>query len=208
MVALAFSSRMTDFNSVVQGTGQSRLQIWSESLQVFQQDPLFGLGEGLIADELGVVTHNSFLHCYAELGLMGGAAFFSIFLAAGWSLWTLRHQARNKVCRLSESTMLAESASETSDRDTTKLLTYRCGFLFAMLIACAVSILTLSRQFVAPTYLIVGLVSAGYSLTADHSPELALTRPRIGNRFLVTAGIANVALLFATYWTIHIFVRW
>ena len=208
ILTLAFSSRMTDVNSISQGTGQSRLQIWSESFQVFQQYPLFGLGEGLIADELGVVTHNSFLHCYAELGLFGGSAFFACFLAAGWSLWSLRHCARHKVCPLSKPTVLAEGAFGANDQKTKKILAYQCGFLFAALSACAVAILTLSRQFVAPTYLILGLASAGYSLTVDHLPELEPAGLRLGNRFLVIVGIANVLLLLGIYLAVRIFVRW
>ena len=208
IIALAFSSRMTDVNSISQGTGQSRLQIWSESLQVFQQYPLFGLGEGMIADEMGVVTHNSFLHCYAELGLLGGAAFFSCFVAAGWSLWSLRPNARHKSYLASEPTGLVTVVGEVDDQNATSLLAYQCGFLFAVLVACGVAMLTLSRQLVAPTYLIVGLASAGYSLAAEHFSKLGLTGPRLGNRFLLVVGIANVMLMLAIYLTVRIFVSW
>lgn len=265
-----FSSRMTDISSISQGTGQSRLQIWSETLQVFQQYPIFGLGEGLLSDELGVVAHNSFLHCYAELGLLGGTAFLSCFFAAGWSLWTLRKSVKNPVHRsvsmmpanvpmdgqfhphlgTSEQQVAGSKSgigfqpvigdsqagslchllfrgslvcNETTDGEiltpkasdanafclkTWSVLSHQCAFLFAALVACAVSMLTLSRQFVAPTYLILGLASAGYSLAIERLPMPECAGPRIGNRFLLIAGSANALFLMATYLIIRLFVRW
>ena len=46
----------------------------------------------MLVEEIQVVSHNSFIHCFAELGFFGGAAFLSCFLAAGLSIWSLKQQ--------------------------------------------------------------------------------------------------------------------
>jgi O-antigen ligase len=190
LLALAFSGRMTDVNSINEGTGQSRLQIWSESLSVWRQYPIFGLGEGLIADEIGMVTHNSFLHCYAELGVFGGTAFLSCFLAAGLGLWSLRTESSGS----KQTDPIAEKKADVS---------YLSGFIFTALVACAAAMLSISRQFVAPTYLILGLAAATQSLAGRD-----IAHRRIGNRFLSVMLFASAASLLAFYLIVRIFVRW
>ena len=151
LLALIFSGRMTDFAALNEGTGQDRIQIWSDGLTVFRQYPFFGLGEGLFVDKYGVVTHNSFLHCYAELGILGGTAFLACFLAAALGLWSLRKEYRNP------------HAPDRIPRELRELAHLRV-FVFAALAAYSAGMLTLSRQFVAPTYLILGLAAATTSL--------------------------------------------
>uniref|UniRef100_UPI0035630271 hypothetical protein n=1 Tax=Stieleria sp. TaxID=2795976 RepID=UPI0035630271 len=156
----------------------------------------FGLGEGLIADEIGVVTHNSFLHCYAELGFFGGTTFVACFLAAGSGLWSQR-RPRSKA--FGEETPAAQATREHSRL---------CGYLFAALMGCIAAMLTISRQFVAPTYLILGLVAAAISMPAIASIPGQATGLRIGNRFVLLSLLASAASLCLFYMTIRLFVRW
>ena len=181
---------MTDFTALHAGTGQSRIQAWSDSLTVFRQYPFFGLGEGLLTDQYGEVAHNSFLHCYAELGMFGGTAFLACFLAAGLGLWSLRNECRNP------------TAPDGIPGEFRELAHLRV-FVFAALAAYSAGMLTLSRQFVAPTYLILGLAAAAQSL---HAP--AALRWRIGPRFLIVAALVSAAALLASYLAVRILVRW
>ncbi|WP_442511957.1 O-antigen ligase family protein [Novipirellula sp. SH528] len=196
VLAMAFSRRMTDVNAIKDGTGQDRLQIWSDSLEVFFRYPLFGLGEGLIADELGIVTHNSFLHCFAELGLFGGTAFVACFLAASIGLWSRRRSSLDR--------LTCGNANSAEGEDLSRL----CGFIFAALIASMVAMLTISRQFVAPTYLILGVVSAACCIPEGRTLVSDASTFRLGNRFLVLSVFASVTSLVAFYLTVRVFVRW
>ncbi len=188
VLAIAFSARMTDVNAMVEGTGQSRIQIWSESFTIWKQYPLFGLGEGLLVDELRVVTHNSFLHCFAELGFLGGAAFVSCFLAAGIGLWRLRND---------DAGVLTGSTTYESEQ-----LAHHRTYIFAALVAYIAGILTLSRQFVVPTYLVLGLAASAFS---SYTPTAR--RMRFENRFIVTALLVSCLSLAAFYVTIRVFIR-
>ncbi len=185
-----FSGRMTDISSVNQGTGQSRIQIWSESLTVWRTYPVLGLGEGLLVDEIGAVSHNSFLHCYAELGVLGGTAFLSSFLAAGLGLWALRDAER---CHIGD---------DSSDSKA-KALVHQRGFIFAVIVAYAAGVLTLSRQFVAPTYVILGIAASVPSLLSPNS-----IRWRLGNQFLFVSLCCSIVSLLATYLAVRLLVRW
>jgi putative inorganic carbon (HCO3(-)) transporter len=51
--------------------GMDRLQIWSDGLEMFKHAPIFGIGFGQFSDYGTHTAHNSFLLCFAELGLIG-----------------------------------------------------------------------------------------------------------------------------------------
>ena len=79
-VLAPFWGRQTSLNlSDPDDTFQSRLSLWSDSLDAFRSAPLFGIGQGKLVDVIGQVSHNSFLHAFAELGLFGGFAFIGAF---------------------------------------------------------------------------------------------------------------------------------
>lgn len=51
--------------------GMDRLRIWSDGLEIFKHAPIFGVGFGQFSDYGTLTAHNSFLLCFAELGLIG-----------------------------------------------------------------------------------------------------------------------------------------
>lgn len=214
LFAIVFSSRMTDVNAINEGTGQVRLQIWSESLAVFRQYPIFGIGESMIVDELGVVTHNSFLQCFAELGFFGGTVFVACFLGAGLSLWSWRAVP----ALVNPATANGEREQCTSTRglrcETASLLHQEKlvrlnGFVLAALTACCVAMLTISRQFLAPTYLILGLATATHSVLSSEFTAVEIPKaPRLGRRFYLISAVTSAASLVAFYVAIRFFVRW
>jgi O-antigen ligase len=56
-------------------TAQGRMELWRDSLVLFHQSPIFGIG----ANELGyshhMVAHNSFIQTFTETGVFGGTIF-------------------------------------------------------------------------------------------------------------------------------------
>lgn len=62
------------------GTGHDRIMLWRDGFAALRsKDVLFGVGEGTYADIAGLVAHNSFVHAYVELGIVGGTFFFGMF---------------------------------------------------------------------------------------------------------------------------------
>lgn len=187
-LAMFFSARMTNVQAMTQGTGQSRIQIWSDCLVLWKQSPLFGTGEGMLVDEIGVVAHNSFLHCFVELGVVGGTAFVACFTATLLGLWSLRDR-------------FWDPESEHSTVELHRLAHLRM-FLFAAVSAYAIGILTISRQFVAPTFLILGLGSAAQFVCPQSQPSL-----RLNNYFLATCVASGIGVLLLCQIAVRVFNR-
>src|SRR5262249_36397754 len=79
---LLAAGRTTDLSAASAGTGQERIQVWSIGLDLLKSSPVFGIGKDQFAERVGdthLVAHNSFIHCFAELGLFGGTLFLGMF---------------------------------------------------------------------------------------------------------------------------------
>ncbi len=127
----------------------------------------------MAVEEIGIVTHNSFLQSYAELGLPGGSLFLAAFLAAIVGLIPGREEF-------------------TSDNRRQRRLH---AAIFAVTTAYCVGILTLSRQFVAPTFMILGLATA----TQTTSPISLPYAMKFGNVLFIRSIVAGVFLLGSVY---------
>ena len=57
-----------------------RLEAWSMGLQMLKGSPLFGVGYGAFLDHHGYTAHNSWVLCFAELGLFGYFAWNSLMM--------------------------------------------------------------------------------------------------------------------------------
>ena len=78
ILLVAFAGRQTNM-STSEGTGQQRIKIWNEGFVAMRSSPVFGIGMNRYEEEAGMVAHNSFVHCYVELGFVGGTFFFAMF---------------------------------------------------------------------------------------------------------------------------------
>jgi hypothetical protein len=167
--------------ATAEGTGQTRIQIWSDGLDQLRSSPLFGVGMNELGDLVGKAAHNSFLHAYAELGLFGGTFFLGAFLFALQSL--------NRI--LTHRQYLA-------DPEMRRLV----PFLMAMLVAYIVGILSLSRVETVPTYMMLGLVTAFAHVAMVKAPGFAL---RLDGRLVQRWALASVGFLMATYMVVRVF---
>jgi O-antigen ligase len=151
-------------------TFQTRLELWSESFDVLRAAPLFGLGQGRLVEEIGQVTHNSFLHAYAEMGLFGGTAFFGCFYLLLRGLWV----------------------AAPTDPQLSRLRPY----LLALLVAYAAGLLSLSRCYTVPTQFMLGL---GTAFLAIHSRGGRNALPAMDLRCSGRVAGAGIVFLAATY---------
>ena len=78
VLLVGFGGRQTNF-STSEGTGQERIKIWNDGFVLMQGSPVFGIGMNQYAEQLRIAAHNSFVHCYVELGFIGGTFFFALF---------------------------------------------------------------------------------------------------------------------------------
>lgn len=194
---VVFAGRQADL-SMASNTGQTRLQLWQDGLMLFRGSPLFGIGMDEYANEAGQVAHNSFLHCFAELGLGGGMLFLGAFFAAFMALSRLGLRRR-----------------QVMDPELRRLRPY----LLAVVAAYSVGMLTLSVPYIVPTYTILGLATAYLSMEkvavawADSSFRQTgfYRRPSPSAPWSLLVGqvvLVSILFLAAVYVLVRLFVRW
>jgi hypothetical protein len=183
VLLLGFAGRQTSL-STGQGTSQERIKLWSEGLDLFRQSPLFGIGYNEYPEQMGLVAHNSYVHCYTELGFLGGTLFFGMFLFA---LLGLRCAGR----------LRASALPRTLQRLR--------PFITAMTAAYAAGLLSLSRHNVASTYVFLGLAAAYAGMTLAGRPALRL---RFNFRLAQRLALASAGFLLVLYLFVRTFANW
>lgn len=162
------------------GTGHERITLWREGLAALRSPwLLFGIGQGMYADWAGLVAHNSFVHAYVELGLVGGTLFLGCFFFPALSLFRLRHLQ-----------------DEFQHPEMARLY----PFVVAMLIGWTLGLQSLSRAYVVSTYLMLGTQVAYSNLAGMHlQPRRLLATWDRGHLLRLAACSAVVFLGFNVF---------
>ncbi|MEO6810104.1 MAG: O-antigen ligase domain-containing protein, partial [Isosphaeraceae bacterium] len=165
--------------STSEGTAQGRMMLWIDGIRLLSHSPILGIGAGQYAEELGQVAHNSFVHANVELGLAGGTAFLTLFYLP---IRTLQR--------------ISPRHAEILDPELARLR----PFLMSMIVGYAVGLLSISRCYVVPTYMVAGFAAA-YLRMVPVALEDAVPRPSIG----IAARLVSIN---ATYLVlVYFFVR-
>jgi putative inorganic carbon (hco3(-)) transporter len=64
----------------VDDSAEGRLEAWAEGLEMLKSSPVWGVGYGQYTDYNTLVAHNSFVHCFAETGLVGYALWLALIV--------------------------------------------------------------------------------------------------------------------------------
>jgi hypothetical protein len=152
------------------------------TLGVLRQNPLFGVGSGLLSENIGLEAHNSFVHCYGDMGFFGGTLFLGMYASVFWGLFrvgSFREQIRNP--------------------DLRRMQPYLVGIATGY----TIGMMSISRAYINPTYLVPGLVAAYLRLLTDARLPLLRFDSRLVWR-LVAVGVAFLAI---TYIYVRTFAR-
>ncbi len=174
-----FAGRQTNIDLGTEDTAQQRIQFWTEGLSLLlrgnwgPQAVVTGAGVGEFEEELGHVAHNSFVQAYVELGLVGGGLFLGMFALAGWGL----HRVR-------EAPELGAEPGMAELRPC----------LLAIVVGYAVGNYSLSRNYVIPTYLVVGLAAAYLAMAVPATAAWFRTDRKLVLRLVVLAAAGLVFL--------------
>lgn len=146
---LGLEGRQTRFDLSQNDTSQDRIRLWSEGFAMVPSDPIFGIGAGDYADHMGLVAHNSFVHAYVELGLPGGSLFLAAFVLAFWGVAVTRPSARLRRNEVAE------------------LIPLR-PLILGLLASYMTGMFSLSRDYIAPTYLSLALAAVYVRMAAPN----------------------------------------
>lgn len=173
--------------SLGSGTGQQRIQLWSDGLaQLKSFKFFFGIGEGMYPEVAGLVAHNSYVHAFVELGFFGGTLFFGCFFLPALALFRMQR-----------------SGFRIQHPDLKRMQPY----IAAILGGWCMGMSALSRCYVPPTYMVCGVAAAWLNLVGFHRPlpRPVLTFNRTTAQWLVSA---SVCLLIGCFLVVKLFARW
>lgn len=173
---LAVGGRQGNLDVISEGTARARIMLWAEGFATLMRSPywwLTGIGAGEYVTEVDQVAHNSFVHAYVELGLLGGTFFLVAFTLAARALYRLCPVSHPRIPR-----RLAAFAP----------------FLFAMVVGYCGGMYSLSRNYIVPTYLCLG-VAASYCAMAWPEPPPQYRVSPVWLKQSVLIGLGGVAFL-------------
>ncbi len=171
---------------VSSGTGQQRIQIWSDGLLAIRNSRLiFGVGEGQYAEISTHVAHNSYIHAFVELGLVGGTFFFGCFFIPAFTFLLMKAKG-----------------FRIHHPELRRLFPY----VAAILASWCMGMCTLSRCYVPPTYMVAGICASFVNLIGFYRP---FPKPMlILNRRTAQPWIAcSFGLLIGAYLFVRVFAR-
>ncbi|MFO0951494.1 MAG: O-antigen ligase family protein [Isosphaeraceae bacterium] len=187
LVFFVFGGRQTNFSSALgsEGTGATRVQLWADGLTLFVRRPFLGIGTDHYAPEMGHVAHNSFIHCYVELGLVGGSVFLSAFYLAFWPLVRLGGRGVSR---------------EALGDDLSRLRPY----VMAIVVGYATGLFSLSCPYTIPTYTVLGIASVYLTLA-----ERALGVPvaRINPKLVFRLSWLSLFFITTAYLVVCVVIR-
>ena len=172
------AANFTGNRAISMGAGADRLDTWREGWGMFRSSPIWGVGYGWFTHHYHYTAHNSFVLCFAELGLLGYFFWMSLIVFSLYQLGAIQR---------------IEAKTQTQ-MDVQR-------WARAMRVALYAFIVTgwfLSRTYTITFYLLVGIVA---SLTAimyneTHSRELL---PKWKWTFTtVAAEFGTILLLYTT----------
>lgn len=160
------------------GTAHERVMIWASGFVELTRAAHYlpvGLGVGWFEDNGGLVAHNSFVSAYVETGLLGGGFFLGAFYIG----------AR----------LVAKAGRDVPVADWARAAR---PFVLGMLVAYAGGAYSVSRQFVLPTYLALGLASAYLELTYPALPDRFRVSQKWWGRMALLSAAGFIALRLLT----------
>lgn len=121
-------------------SAEGRVASWYAGLQMLQSSPVTGVGFGSYVDHHIRAAHNSYIHCFAELGMVG----YILWLA----LLMLIHSRLSALSRAGEESPKLEDIARAADALRFSFYGFLTGAFF------------LSRTYTPTLYFLVGLAIA------------------------------------------------
>lgn len=176
------SSRMDELDAGEESAA-GRVDAWYAGLEMFRDNPAFGVGAGNFTEYNELTAHNSFVLVLAETGFVG----FVTWLAfVGYGFWMMLTIIRHVRVPGTDPKVEAEWLMEKQMALT--LLLSLCGLFAAAFF--------LSRSYMVVLYLIAAMVAGHYIGARKRWPELPFFRLSDGGWRWVPAAAGSVAALF------------
>jgi len=176
-VVIVAPSRMGKV-STREGSARGRLVAWAYGNDMLKRWPVFGAGYRRYTEfsEAGLVAHNSFVHCYAELGLFGYFFWLALIISSAWDSHQMgRFRGKDPPEHAAIANLARTSLSA--------LIGYMAAAFF------------LSRTYTLPLYVLIAIFAILRTLhDRDCEPDKRLFAKRNLKHVLVLEGSSIIAL--------------
>jgi putative inorganic carbon (hco3(-)) transporter len=172
--------RQANINASGDDTSGERIRLWSDGLDAMTRSPVSifaGIGVGGYAGEFGLVAHNSFVQAYVETGVLGGTLFLGAFYLGAWG-----PRRANAEGALDEQPALAKLQP----------------FVFALTLAYAGGIFSLSRVYTLSTLLTFGWGGAFMAMAYPETPSWFCFNKKMVKRLCIVGVVGFVFLRLFT----------
>ena len=183
-LGLAAPSRMTQMDSD-ESSAQGRVQSWSAGLQMLRISPILGVGFSRYTEYNELVAHNSFVHTFGELGLVGSFCF------AGMFFWTFRGLAS------------VSATGGTNLKERERLFVWGDD-LFMACVGLAVSMIFLSRQYSTIVFVFLALAASYRGILQESGVRV---KPA-GFREVGIVGALTIGGIVAVYVAVRVLAVW
>jgi hypothetical protein len=202
LVLVAAPERMKNFDSKEE-SANSRFRFWQEGFTQLRLHPLTGVGYRKFPDvNGGFVAHNSYVHCFAELGLPGyffwvACIYFAFKRSTGLAGDVKDESSAEKFSHfMSDSSVLVQQSAQ-SRANTGKLLAARLA-LSGYLAAC----FWISRTYTPILFMLVSLPIA-QQISVSNRFQFEMQTPSVtirdGGRVICLC-IASMAMIWLVIW--------
>ena len=170
----------------VEGSASGRVMEWGYGIQMLKQNPLFGFGFMRWPEfSGGMAAHNSLVNCFAELGLIGYACWFTLCFIVVKSVWQIAR------------------AGNLVDRQTRAL----ANGLFAALVGYLTAAFFLTRTYNPVLFFLLGM-GVGLVRWVESRQPTPTPSPVVGvsirdlrlSAILSMVSIPAIWILIRTYW--------
>lgn len=164
--------------STEEGSAHGRLIAWGEGNRMLKQWPLFGAGKDRFGEfaESRHISHNSFVHAWAELGLFGYFFWLGMVIATAKDAWALSKVQSEQ-----------EGAAELSQMGMAG---------FAALIGFMSAAFFLTRTYKEPLFIIFALVAALRSIHERERGPLASAFVLKDCQYVLAAELLSIPALY------------
>ena len=176
---LAVGSRRGEVIDASEGSAQGRVQAWSAGIEMLKTNPLFGVGYDQFVEHHDRVAHNSFVHTFAETGMIGAYCLVGVFF-----YFLVGNGARRNVSNAAQSTLARDIWASGIG-----------------VIACA---WFLSRQYIPVLYLPAAM--GADRITVEQDPDAQ--SPLLSAGDWTTVAVITVVLLLVVYVLVRSLALW
>jgi putative inorganic carbon (HCO3(-)) transporter len=163
--------------SLQEGSAAGRVMAWGTGISMLKSNPLFGIGFEKFEEENPLTAHNSFVLCFAELGLFGYFFWLAMVVTAILGLQKLLRAFQNS----------------QEDDDFSRCVTTIRTALYTFLVTSWF----LSRTYNITLYVLLALAAAVIGQYGDKRPETTVSAER-WIAVTLASQAASIAFVYAT----------